>query len=96
MGMLSTKDHAEIFQALLRPNDRLYLVPVPEHSSAEPEELAKLADAICPSAACQTYRDLFTALEAAFVAPENLTVLCGSLYLIGHFFRTTKTQKTHT
>lgn len=92
MGMLSTKDHAEIFQALLRPSDRLYLVPVPAHSSAEPSELAKLAENICPELSfCQTSPDLLSALETAFSSSDNLVVLCGSLYLIGHFFATVKT-----
>lgn len=86
MGMLSTKEHADIFTALLRPADRLYLVPVPDHSSADPAELAVLAYKICPElAACHTYSNLFTALEAAVASPENLIVLCGSLYLVGHF-----------
>lgn len=86
MGMLSTKDHADIFQALLRPNDRLYLAPVPDHSSADPRELAKLASYICPELSfCSTYPDLLLALEAAFSSTDNLVILCGSLYLIGHF-----------
>lgn len=85
MGMLSTKDHADIFQALLRPNDRLYLLPVPDHSSADPGELAKLASNLCPELTfCRTYPDLLSALEAAF-ASDNLVILCGSLYLVGHF-----------
>jgi dihydrofolate synthase/folylpolyglutamate synthase len=84
MGMLSTKDHADIFKALLRQNDELYLVPVPDHSSANPTELATLAQNICPLAACRTYPDLITALEAA-VSSKKLIVLCGSLYLVGHF-----------
>ncbi|MBD2344510.1 bifunctional folylpolyglutamate synthase/dihydrofolate synthase [Anabaena subtropica] len=89
MGMLSTKDHADIFQALLRPNDQLYLVPVPDNNSANPEVLAKLADAICPQLnACQSYSNLSLALEAAFNSTNNLVVLCGSLYLIGHFLGT--------
>lgn len=85
MGMLSTKDHADIFQALLRPNDRLDLLPVPDHSSADPGELAKLASNLCPELTfCRTYPDLLSALEAAF-ASDNLVILCGSLYLVGHF-----------
>lgn len=92
MGMLSTKDHAEIFQALLQPSDRLYLVPVPAHSSAEPSELAKLAENICPELSfCQTSPDLLSALETAFSSSDNLVVLCGSLYLIGHFLAIVKT-----
>ncbi|BAZ12108.1 FolC bifunctional protein [Calothrix sp. NIES-4071] len=100
MGMLSTKEHDEVFKALLRSNDRLYIVPVPDHSSAKPDELAKLALTICPELTfCQTYSDLKSALDASFALPLNyfdfddytdkvskdLVVLCGSLYLIGHF-----------
>ena len=87
MGILSTKDHADIFKALLKKGDRLYLVPVPDHSSAEPEELAKLALTICPELShCQTYPDLAVGLDAA-ITGNNLTVLCGSLYLAGYFLR---------
>jgi len=129
MGMLSTKDHADIFQALLRPGDRLSLVPVPDHSSADPAQLAALAQSLRPDlAACQVYPDVIPALKAA-IAPLGLdfgsrdasvppdqkvftpahrhncpstthqgslagraeppsiaqVVLCGSLYLVGHF-----------
>ncbi|HAA33456.1 MAG TPA: bifunctional folylpolyglutamate synthase/dihydrofolate synthase [Cyanobacteria bacterium UBA8553] len=92
MGILSTKDHADIFEALLRPGDRLYLVPVPDHSSADPNALAILARTICPELAdCCTYPDLEKGLEAATSnpskIPERLIVLCGSLYLIGYFFK---------
>ncbi len=88
MGMLSTKDHADVFRELLRGGDRLYLVPVPGHSSAIPEELAAIAQSICPNLeSVLTYSDLFAALEQVVKGEENLIVLCGSLYLIGHFFR---------
>jgi len=86
MGMLSTKEHAEIFKALLKSGDKLYLVPVPDHGSANPLELANLANNICSELSlCRTFVDLSSALELAFPEPENLVVLCGSLYLIGHF-----------
>lgn len=109
MGMLSTKDHADVFKAVLRPGDRLYLVSVPDHSTADPAALAALAKEVCPDLAhCQPYPDVLVALEAATLSnlPFNavphpsyiakvqppletpLTVLCGSLYLIGHFFQT--------
>ncbi len=89
MGMLSTKDHADIFQALLKPNDQLHLVPVPDNNSADTEYLAKLANGICPELTlCQTYPNLPLALAAAFKSTDNLVVLCGSLYLIGHFLGT--------
>ncbi|MFB2770792.1 folylpolyglutamate synthase/dihydrofolate synthase family protein [Pelatocladus sp. BLCC-F211] len=91
MGMLSTKDHQEIFQALLRPNDQLYLVPVPDHSSANPDELAKLANEICPElSVCNCFPDVTSALEVAFSLKEDLVVLCGSLYLIGDFLKHSK------
>jgi dihydrofolate synthase/folylpolyglutamate synthase len=88
MGMLSTKDHEDIFEALLRPNDKLHLVPVPGHSSADPEELATLAIQVCPRLNnCQTHQDVAQALDMAIAQsnqdPDRLTVLCGSLYLIG-------------
>ncbi|MBW4666836.1 MAG: bifunctional folylpolyglutamate synthase/dihydrofolate synthase [Cyanomargarita calcarea GSE-NOS-MK-12-04C] len=86
MGMLRTKDHADIFRALLRSNDQLYLVPVPDNNSANPNELAKLAREICPDLSIsRAYPNLSSALEAAFTPNDNLVVLCGSLYLIGHF-----------
>ncbi len=85
MGMLQTKDHDDIFQALLRPNDRLHLVPVPGHISAEPEALAAIAQQICPRlASTQVHLDLGAALAAA--VRTQPTVFCGSLYLIGHFY----------
>ncbi|HEY9829064.1 MAG TPA: folylpolyglutamate synthase/dihydrofolate synthase family protein [Stenomitos sp.] len=92
MGILSTKDHADIFDALLRSTDRLYLVPVPDHSSADPHALAILAQKICPELAdCRTYPDLEKGLEAATSNPmetsKRLIVLCGSLYLVGHFLQ---------
>ncbi|KJH71212.1 bifunctional folylpolyglutamate synthase/dihydrofolate synthase [Aliterella atlantica] len=88
MGMLATKDHADIFRALLRDDDLLHLVPVPDHSSADPQVLASLAKDICPNIfKCEVHKDLNSALEAAVAASEPLVVLCGSLYLVGHFFK---------
>ena len=85
IGMLSTKDHAGILQNLLRKGDRLYLVPVIQHLTTEPEELARLATNICPELEeVQTFSDLFIALEVAYKT-ERLTVLSGSLYLVGYF-----------
>jgi dihydrofolate synthase/folylpolyglutamate synthase len=87
MGMLSTKEHDRVFQSLLRANDRLHLIPVPDHSSADEHELAKLAKNICPGLnTCDTHPDLSSALSTAF-SSDNLVVLCGSLYLVGHFLQ---------
>jgi dihydrofolate synthase / folylpolyglutamate synthase len=89
MGMLSTKSHREIFQALLRPGDRLDLVPVPDHSSADPIELADLADSICSQlVSIDTFTDLSTGLAAAMTSRDtHQPVLCGSLYLLGYFLK---------
>ncbi|MBC7822773.1 MAG: bifunctional folylpolyglutamate synthase/dihydrofolate synthase [Candidatus Parcubacteria bacterium] len=91
MGMLSTKDHADVFKELLRSGDRLSLVPVPGHSSANPQELAVLAKQICPELAdCCVYENVFSALETAIEkSGQDPIVLCGSLYLIGDFFEKT-------
>jgi len=90
LGMMRNKDHQEVLEALLRPGDRLLLVPVPDPSTAEPEKLASLAQSVCPElVACQVFNDVFQALPLALEqsAPNHLTVLCGSLYLLGYFFR---------
>jgi dihydrofolate synthase / folylpolyglutamate synthase len=93
MGMLATKDHEDILAALLRPQDQLHLVSVPDHSSAEPEQLAEIATQVCPNLSQQkTHADVFTALNKAIAhsqdsPTEQLIVLCGSLYLIGHFLQ---------
>ena len=89
VGILDTKDHADMLKEWLQSGDRLYLVPVPDHQSADPAHLAELANSICPTlACCQTYADLQSALDAAIETPnadQHLTVLCGSLYLVGYF-----------
>ncbi|MDJ0691687.1 MAG: folylpolyglutamate synthase/dihydrofolate synthase family protein [Xenococcaceae cyanobacterium MO_188.B32] len=90
MGILSTKDHQDIFTSLLRPKNELHLVPVPDCSTADPEELANLARQVCPQLSrCQTYADLFVALDAVWQNRQDsdLVILCGSLYLIGYFFK---------
>ncbi|MEG4963458.1 MULTISPECIES: folylpolyglutamate synthase/dihydrofolate synthase family protein [unclassified Microcoleus] len=87
IGILATKDCDDIFKALLKNGDRLYLVPVPDPNSSSPAELAALAQIICPELTlCQAFPDLTTALDAA-VTGDNLTILCGSLYLVGYFLQ---------
>ncbi|MEB3313846.1 MAG: folylpolyglutamate synthase/dihydrofolate synthase family protein [Cyanobacteriota bacterium] len=86
VGMLATKDHADIFRALLRPGDFLYLVPVPGHQSADPVALGAIASKLCPQLQhCQGYASLTAGLRAMTEEPGPLRVLCGSLYLIGDF-----------
>ncbi|MGB3491864.1 MAG: folylpolyglutamate synthase/dihydrofolate synthase family protein [Elainellaceae cyanobacterium] len=71
MGMLSTKDHADIFEALLRDGDRLSLVPVPDHSSASPADLAQLVTELEISlgislGGCTCFTEIEQALDEAF------------------------------
>lgn len=89
MGMLATKAHREIFQALLRPGDRLDLVPVPDHSSADLDLLADLARSICPTlGSIKTHPDLQAGLAVATTTSKtHQPVLCGSLYLLGYFLK---------
>ena len=101
MGMLSTKDHKDVFEVLLKPQDELHLAPVPDHSSAVPEELAAIALNVCPQLSnCSTYTDVFAALEEAYlrVQPsetEKIVVLCGSLYLIGYLFQSQPYERSN-
>ncbi|MDJ0600054.1 MAG: folylpolyglutamate synthase/dihydrofolate synthase family protein [Crocosphaera sp.] len=88
IGILSTKEHDKVFQELLRENDSLYLVPVPAHSTANPSELAILAATICPKLTqIKTQKTVFSALEEAINSKnsDQIIVIAGSLYLIGHF-----------
>ena len=101
MGMLSTKDHKDIFEVLLKPQDELHLVPVPDHSSAEPKDLAILATQVCPSLNnCQTHQNVIIALNEVIESLKNsdgekLIVLCGSLYLIGYLFQQTNISQAN-
>jgi dihydrofolate synthase/folylpolyglutamate synthase len=89
IGILATKDCQGILQSLLGSKDRLYLVPVPSHSTAPPEELAQLAANIRPEVeSIQVFSDVTVALDTATQSAEDLErliVVCGSLYLVGYF-----------
>lgn len=91
MGMLSTKDHREIFEALLRPGDRLSLLPVSGHATALPEDLQAIAQTVCPQLyQCNTHCSLESALSSDRPTQENsqiIRVLCGSLYMLGDFLK---------
>ncbi len=103
MGMLATKEHDAILSTLLRSGDALYLLPIPGHNSADPEQLATLARSLCPDLRdCRTCADLPMALAMASqarrqflvenavaedVSPSAPLVLCGSLYLVGQYLQ---------
>ncbi|MBC6419667.1 MAG: bifunctional folylpolyglutamate synthase/dihydrofolate synthase [Prochloron sp. SP5CPC1] len=87
IGILKTKDWEDMLKAFLREGDILYLVPVPNHDSVEPEELARVGNIICPHLGdCQTFPSLLPALEGAMSSNYPI-VLCGSLYLVGSFLQ---------
>lgn len=86
IGMLSTKDAAAVLRILLRSGDRLYTVPVPDPQSIAPEALVHLVPEAIALAEGRPFTDLLPALEAA-LAGDQPVVLCGSLYLLGQFFR---------
>ncbi len=90
MGMLANKSHTEIWQYLLQPGDSLYLVPVPGHDSAALPELLATANTVCADLkTAVAFNDVQLALQAATIAAKQgeLVVLCGSLYLLGHFLK---------
>jgi dihydrofolate synthase / folylpolyglutamate synthase len=86
IGMLNTKEHLPILEALLRPDDRVHLVPVPEEITASPAELMNVVRSIYPNITVQTYEDWPSGLTAAYDYPLPV-VMSGSLYLLGDFYR---------
>lgn len=90
LGIVATKDKKGILEALLRPRDRLYLVPVPNKDYTEPQQLETIAREVCPDLlSCETDLNLFLALDRA-ISHNCLVVLAGSLYLVGYFLGKTK------
>ncbi len=90
MGILSTKDDQQILKILLKPEDQLYIVPIPDYDSIEPKYLQSLAFKICPNLKdAQIFDDLFLALKQVnnYNNNQSLIVLCGSLYLISYFLK---------
>lgn len=90
IGMLSTKDYQEILKILLKTEDQLYIVPIPNYDYVEPKYLQSLALEICPNLKnAQTFDDLFIALKHInnYNNNQSLIVLCGSLYLISYFLK---------
>jgi dihydrofolate synthase / folylpolyglutamate synthase len=87
VGILGTKDSEGILQAILRPEDLLFTVPVPSHQTTDPEKLASFGNTILaqPATSCQ---DLRSALDQALRnSDRDLVILCGSLYLVGEMLK---------
>jgi dihydrofolate synthase/folylpolyglutamate synthase len=98
IGMLASKNHEPVLQYLLQPGDAVYFVPVPDHNSANIAELVAIAQRICPGLkSALAFNDVQLALQAATIAAQNrdLVILCGSLYLLGHFFAQEQLSSTH-
>jgi dihydrofolate synthase / folylpolyglutamate synthase len=90
MGILSHKDAPAILEALLRPGDAFYGVPIADHAAHSPEQLVSLAQQACPGlAAIVPCAELASALDQACAAarPEQRIIVCGSLYLLGELLR---------
>jgi dihydrofolate synthase / folylpolyglutamate synthase len=89
IGMLNTKDHRAVLGALLKPGDRLHLVPVDDELTMTPEELAAIVASLdLPTVNVTTFGDWQSGLTAAVAQPEPI-VMAGSLYLLGDFYRAT-------
>ncbi len=87
IGMLDTKDYTGILRSLLQPRDLLFIVPIPNHQSVEPEILGAIANEILKSPA-MLCANLESGLRSAFshnYQESALVTLCGSLYLVGEF-----------
>ncbi|WAS05274.1 bifunctional folylpolyglutamate synthase/dihydrofolate synthase [Gloeomargaritales cyanobacterium VI4D9] len=85
IGLLKTKDAVAILHHLLHPGDWVSFVPIPGHHYHETAYLNDLAQDICPGIPSQTYPDIGSALAA--ISNSDMTVICGSLYLIGQVFK---------
>jgi dihydrofolate synthase / folylpolyglutamate synthase len=87
VGMLNTKDHRAVLQALLKPGDRLHLVPVADELTMAPKELAAIVASLNLAAVTvATFADWQSGLSAA-LAQNTPIVMAGSLYLLGDFYR---------
>ncbi len=88
VGILNTKDQDGILKTLLHPDDLLLAVPVPNSATTPAADLANIAKTILKSTP-QFYSSLELGLEAAFtdLRSREVVILCGSLYLVGEFFR---------
>jgi dihydrofolate synthase / folylpolyglutamate synthase len=91
IGMLNTKEHVPILQALLRSGDHIHLVPVPEEITATPEQLLAVVRSIYPELAAETFPDWQSGLTAAYQYSKPV-VMSGSLYLLGDFYRSPLAQ----
>jgi dihydrofolate synthase/folylpolyglutamate synthase len=82
MGILRTKPAPQMLQILLRPQDSLIAVGIPDHDAYTTPELAGWAKPLL-----QTQPLVYPSIrEVNFSAVDRL-VICGSLYLVGSFLQ---------
>jgi dihydrofolate synthase/folylpolyglutamate synthase len=82
LGVLANKPAPAMARALLAPEDRAWLVPVPEHPCWTLEQLLAAAPEL--SGRLEASPSLQEALRAACAAPgQGPVVVAGSLYLLG-------------
>lgn len=96
IGLLENKDHQGILGALLRPGDRLYIVPIANHICADPVALQSLGERLCPHLeTCQTWPNWQRAIHQACIQTEKnyLPVIAGSLYLVGEVLMSSHKNK---
>lgn len=93
IGMLNTKDHQKVLRALLRSDDRVHLVPVPDELTLSPKHLASIVRDLGLSVTAATFTHWQNGLNAAIPLLENdqveQIIMAGSLYLLGDFYRHT-------
>jgi dihydrofolate synthase/folylpolyglutamate synthase len=81
LGILGDKDWRPICEMLAPLAARILTVPVSSNRTANPQELADACRAANPRAESSVHKSLAEALEKA--PAKNLTVITGSLYLVG-------------
>ncbi len=84
LGIQSHKQAPSMLRYLLKPTDKAWIVPIPNHTSWTKAELSKA----CPELAeqlCQAYEvnQILSRLELEEQWPNPAPVIAGSLYLIG-------------
>ncbi|MGD1852496.1 MAG: bifunctional folylpolyglutamate synthase/dihydrofolate synthase [Cyanophyceae cyanobacterium] len=91
VGILATKDYRQVLRTILQPGDRLLTVPVPSHAGVDPRELCERGNSLCPYLdESRSFEHLPEAVVLGFhrdfsIGGDRPVILCGSLYLLGHF-----------
>lgn len=88
IGVLETRDARSILGALLRSGDTVMTVPIAGVASHDPRGLSAIAH-LYEGITAQDYSSLEEALAEVEQHRTGLSVLCGSLYLVGEYFACT-------